>query len=157
FANIADPTKSFDALGTYNVHLTVEDNLGNTTERTLTVVVSDAALTGSAATISAIQGQAFTAVIGSFTDADAAASSTDISATIRWGDGQTSPGTVVANGASFNVLGSHTYTGVGTFTISVSIQEVMGSSLPLTSTANVADMFQPLVSALYQIVLNRTG
>jgi PKD repeat protein len=40
FAIQQNPSKIFYAPGTYQVHLTVEDNLGNTTLRTLTIVVA---------------------------------------------------------------------------------------------------------------------
>src|SRR5262249_52094837 len=82
----------------------------------------------------------------------------DFSATISWGDSQTSAGTIAANGSGgFNVSGSHTYAGPGTFTVSVSIHDVGGSSALAASTANVVDAFEPFVSALYQTVLNRGG
>src|SRR5262249_6979710 len=46
FAFGATPTRTFFALGTYNVHLSVIDNLGNVTTTTLTITISGG--TGSA-------------------------------------------------------------------------------------------------------------
>src|SRR5262249_59558764 len=70
------------------------------------------------------EGAPFTnVVLFHFSDATPAGTASDFTAVISWGDGTTSPGTVVASpGGGFDVLGSHTYaealTGA-TFAVSV--------------------------------------
>src|SRR5205807_5133084 len=72
----------------------------------------DQAITASGTTISATEGVAFTdKTVATFTDPDQASTAAEYSATIDWGDGSSSSGTVAQTGpGSFDVRGSHTYT-----------------------------------------------
>jgi hypothetical protein len=74
--------------------------------------------------------------VATFTDADPNATAASFTATIAWGDGTTSQGTVTGTG-TFSVLGTHTYTNVGTFSVTVTILDVGGSSATVTDTATV--------------------
>src|SRR5262249_55871265 len=59
-----------------------------------------------AATVTATEGAAFTGPVASFTDLDPAGTAADFTATITWGDGHDSSGTVAANSAGgFTVSG----------------------------------------------------
>src|SRR5260221_14631462 len=82
-----------------------------------TANIADAALSASANNISATEGASTgTLTVAHFTDADPAGTLTDYTATITWGDGTTSAGTIVTNaGGGFDVQGSHTYAEEGTF------------------------------------------
>jgi hypothetical protein len=64
----------------------------------------------------------------------------DISATINWGDGSSSAGTVtpVSGGGGLAVDGSHTYSGPGEYTITVNAHDVHGASAVATGTYTVA-------------------
>jgi hypothetical protein len=77
--------------------------------------------------------------VATFTDGNPNATAADFQAIITWGDGQTSPGTIVYNPAqgSFAVLGSHTYTQAGTYGTSVSIS---GGAGRVTLTSGVAEV-----------------
>jgi hypothetical protein len=70
-------------------------------------------------------------------DADPAGALADYSATINWGDGTTSPGTMVAPGSSFSVTGSHTFaaSALGPQTITVTICDAGGSCATAASQA----------------------
>ncbi len=61
------------------------------------------------------------------------------SASINWGDGSTSPGTIVANpGGGYDVRGTHTYLLSGRYTVTVIVtDEANNSSAAATSTAKV--------------------
>src|SRR5262249_37052194 len=86
------------------------------------------------------EGTPFSGMVTSFTDGNPAAAVSDFSATISWGDGTTSPGTISANNAGgFDVSGSHSYVIEGTLAFSVTITDVGGSTGTATGTANVAD------------------
>jgi hypothetical protein len=70
-------------------------------ERTL---LSDYPLTAAGLNITPVEGASFSGSVASFTDADPSPNIGDLSATITWGDGATSTGTVTADGSGgFNV------------------------------------------------------
>src|SRR5204862_2051370 len=61
----------------------------------------------------------------------------EFSATINWGDGSTSAGSVSTNGAGFKVVGSHTYASAGSYAVTVSVTDVGGSTATAQGTAIV--------------------
>jgi PKD repeat protein len=79
--------------------------------------------------------------VATFTDADPQGDPADALATIQWGDGTISAGTIQADPAGgFDVLGSHTYKEEGTYKVSVTARDLGGSSLVVASTQfRVAD------------------
>jgi hypothetical protein len=79
--------------------------------------------------------------VASFTDSNAAAVPSNFTATINWGDGTTTPGTITG-GPTFLVSGNHTYAVGGTFTVTVNISD----AAPGTGTATVLDTTTSLVS-----------
>jgi uncharacterized repeat protein (TIGR01451 family) len=102
--------------------LTVFDPV-NGTSNGVSFTSTDAPLSNLAdVPFSVVEGAAFSGTVASFTDSDPGApgdpttNPADYSATITWGDGSTSPGTIVYAGTSgnFTVTGSHTYAEEGT-------------------------------------------
>lgn len=97
------------------------------------------------AAVNAVEGQAFSGTVATFTDSDASDTSDSASkdsATISWGDGSSSAGTITSLGAGhYSVSGSHTYTDEGTPTVSVSITDPddPGGPAKTSTTATVAD------------------
>jgi hypothetical protein len=96
--------------------------------------------------------------VASFTDADGNTDPTKYTATINWGDGQSSPAAGISYdpvSQTFSVYGSHTYAEEGSFSITTSITDSDGSSTTVTSPAFVilphrvgragrlADRFEP--------------
>jgi hypothetical protein len=70
-------------------------------------------------------------------------SSANFSATIHWGDGTSSAGTVSAlGGGAYAVVGVHNYATVGRFTIATSIHDVGGSAAS-TSCSTIGFAFAP--------------
>jgi hypothetical protein len=100
---------------------------------TATVAESDS-LTGHGATISATQNQSFTATVATFTDTNVANIPGDFTATINWGDGTTSLGTVTGGNGTFSVSGTHTYASIMSFAVSVVMTD--DGSGTATATAN---------------------
>ena len=101
-------------------------------------VVADAPLTSSGTSFTTLQGESYTGVVASFTDADPNGTASDYSATIDWGTGQTSTGVITPNGSGgFNVTGTNIYSVSGTDAITVTISDVGGSSTVATSSATV--------------------
>jgi hypothetical protein len=115
--------------GTYQVSITITDPEVpfNTATVTSAAKVADAPLTASGARI--LSTNPVNAQIATFTDANSIATSADFTATIDWGDGTTpTAGTISGqSGRPFTVTGSHTYSTLGTKTVTVPIIDDGGS------------------------------
>ena len=78
------------------------------------------------------------ATVANFTSANALAIASDFTATIVWGDGTSSLGTVVAKaGGGYSVLASHTFAAKGTLTARVYITSISGATTVATSRISV--------------------
>ncbi|HUY35813.1 MAG TPA: Ig-like domain repeat protein [Pirellulales bacterium] len=110
--------------------------------------IADVPLTLTPVPTQAIQGTEGIALtnllLAQFTDANKLSQAGDFTATIQWGDGQTSVGTVSPSLVGFVVTGSHTYTGAGVDPITVTVDDRGGSqaSITMDQGADIAD--QPL-------------
>ncbi len=142
----ADPKGGFDVSGTHNygdaeegvklpVSVVVVDNGGSTSTASSFITVSDAPLTATGVTARAVEGAPFSDVIATFTDGDPYGTVNDYTASITWGDGFISNGTVAADPkGGFDVLGTHTYLAAGGFTVAVSIADAGGAGTLATSS-----------------------
>jgi hypothetical protein len=114
--------------------------------------VSPPLLAAAGRDVSAIAGQPFSGVVATITDAILGITAQSLQATITWGDGHTSAGTVSANGdGAFNVRGTNTYAQAGSYAVSVVVQDtanhqlataqgtatVLGSPLPLSTLRGI--------------------
>src|SRR5205823_2233782 len=98
------------------------------------VVVFYGQMTATGNTINATEGASFSGPVATFTEPDASALAAQYSASIDWGDGSVTSGTVSGpTGGPFTVSGSHTYATGGPHTIQVHIVDDGGS------TANTGD------------------
>jgi streptogramin lyase len=138
-------TNTYVEDGSYTASVTVADNLGNSSTATSTASVADASLSAMGLPITAMEGSVSNGAVATFTDGNPLATTGDFSATISWGDGQTSSGTITQNAGTFTVSGSNAYAEAGGYTVQVSIQDQGGSS---TSTANTATITDASLSAL---------
>jgi hypothetical protein len=111
-------------------------------------------------------GRPFTGVVATFSDADPNANAKDYTATINWGDGHLTNGTIAADGlGGFSVTGTNTYATAGAFPVSVDVADFgggpgVGGSSPtqsITNTINVLDANHSFVAALYNDFLGRTA
>ena len=102
------------------------------------LAISQAPIVASGANFSAIEGTPVAATVATFTTGDALASAADFSASVNWGDGQSSAGNVTAG---FAVSGGHTYAEEGSYRVTVTITEIADASNSAVahSTATVAD------------------
>jgi hypothetical protein len=132
-------THAYASEGSFTITLTIKDVGGSQTTATATASVADAPLTASATNVAPVEGSSFSGGVATFSDADPNAVVGDFTATITWGDGNTSAGTIVANGSSFTVTGTHTYAEEGAFATSVTITDGGGSKATVAGTATVAD------------------
>jgi PKD repeat protein len=127
--------------GKYTVGVTIKDIGGAIASTTSTATVADASLTAAAVSVTGSEGLPIaSAAVATFTDANPNATASDFTATINWGDGTSTTGTVVAqNGGGFAVDGTHTYADEGKYTVTTSIKDVGGSTASVTSEASIAD------------------
>jgi RHS repeat-associated protein len=131
-------THTYSEEGSFAVQAVVHDTDGNNFTVTSTAQVADAALSVvSTNTPSATAGTSWSGQLVTFSDADSSGTSTDYSAVIAWGDGQSSAGTIGVSGANFTVSGTHTYHQGGPFTIQVTMQDGGGASTPASITTTV--------------------
>jgi hypothetical protein len=105
------------------------------------LAISDRAITTSGTNISAAEGKPFTGTVATFTDPDTFATAGEYSATIAWGDGVTSAGTISGTGGHFKVSGTHTYAEEGVYHLTVRVTDTDNPSNTATAnpTATVAD------------------
>jgi hypothetical protein len=128
--------------GTYDLTVTVKDNLGRVASYSANAVVADAPLTVIASPIQLGEGRPFTGKVASLVDGDPRPEIADFTATIDWGDGQSSAGTLISiGGQAFDISGSHTYLEEGAYTLKITITDVGGSVGSATETVNVNDGF----------------
>jgi phospholipase C len=131
-------TNTYAEEGSDSLTIVITDGGGSKVTITSSALVADAALLASTATVTPTVGQAFTGVIAAFRDPGTDGTVNDYSATITWGDGQSSTGTIQSDGnGGFNVVGSNTYAATGNHTVAVAISDVGGSTATVGSTANV--------------------
>jgi hypothetical protein len=126
--------------GSYAVTVDVADTGGSITSVGTTATVTDAPLTAVGRTITPLENSSFVAVVASVVDANPNGTADDFSATIDWGDGVITSGSVVASGAArFDVIGSHTYGHEGLYTMHIAIADVGGASCAAVSVADARD------------------
>ena len=138
------PSHTYTEEGTYNGVLTATNGAGLTSTTPFTVSVADAPLNATGRTI--VASNPVSPTVASFIDTDTTNTfgdsnqdPTDYTATINWGDGNTTAGTIVPNGTGFDVTGTHTYSAadLGPQTLSIHICDVGGACADATSNLTV--------------------
>jgi cyclophilin family peptidyl-prolyl cis-trans isomerase len=139
--------------GSYPVGVAITDTTTGvtaTTSTTATVTTPFSNVTG--VSVSGTEGTSTGSLeVASFDFADTSVSNTDFTASINWGDGNTTTGTVNGSNGSFTVDGSNTYAEAGVYDVQVTItyngasnsssspQTVTGDMGLATTTATLAD------------------
>jgi uncharacterized repeat protein (TIGR01451 family) len=100
-----------------------------------TTVVSPP-LVGSGVPLQGLEGAALGGVmVATFTHASGLQPAGAFTASIAWGDGTTSPGTVVQDAGGYTVQGSHTYTDEGSYKVAVTVAgDGVTATFPSTAT-----------------------
>lgn len=94
-------------------------------------------------TIRPVEGAEFTSTVATFTDEVTRAVPADYVATITWGDGAVSAGTITGSGGSYAIAGTHTYEQYRTYPIEVDLRTVPAGQL---ATNHVVTATSALVS-----------
>jgi hypothetical protein len=133
--------------GDYSISIQIFDAGGASATASDSVHVVPVGISATGTTVNATEGQSFTAVVANFLDANPSLGPSDFSATITWGDGTTSAGTIAPNGSGgFSVTGTYTYGTEGSEAISVVIRDNAGGMAQANSTVLIADSV-PVVHA----------
>ena len=127
----------WETYGTPTVFVDIQDAGGSESIATTNVTVADANINPSAASPVFTEGSSSQQTVATFADDNSFATAGQFTATIDWGDGDTTSGTVVADEGGFDVLGTHSYAHAGNPTISVMINSGGGSTANVDSTATV--------------------
>ena len=142
--------------GSYTLTVTISDVGGASATVKPIATVGDAALSATAVPVVATEGTTFNGTVATFADANPAGPTGDYTATIDWGDG--SPLTTVsgsaftsAAGGVFSVPSSHVYSAGGTASVTVTIDDIGGSSVTVGSQAAITPLpSQGAGATLYQ-------
>jgi len=123
--------------GQYDVLADVRDDAPGVAEDTATSTANVGLYNGAGATLNGTEGTAVSGTTATFTDGDTADAASAFSASIDWGDGTTTTGTVTGSNGSFSVQGTHAYSDEGNFTTTTSVTRTVDNS-KLTITGSVA-------------------
>lgn len=117
--------------GVFTLTATVTAGTTATSTGSITVAEHDV-LAAQGTTLIAAAGQTLANVkVASFTDTDTTAPASEFVATIDWGDGTTSPGTITGSNGLFAINGGHTYAAASQNSITVTVSD----DAPGTATA----------------------
>jgi uncharacterized delta-60 repeat protein len=138
------------------IHITDQD--GSTAAASDTVTIADATLMAVGTTLQLAEGAPFSGQVATFTDANPNALLTNFTqgsggASIDWGDGSTSNGTITQPGAvgtEFIVSGNHTYSEEGTRTITVTITDAGSGSAAASDPVTITDASLAAMAASLQ-------
>ena len=148
--------------GTDNYQVTIDDASGNSATATGTVQVTAAMLVAHALPVESDGLSVDGANVAAFIDTGGADPLANYSATIDWGDGSTTSGTIGSGvspldaslaGAYFTVAGSHSYAATGDYTFSVTISDTDGSQATVQGMAHVAQ--SPLLATGVPVVVTK--
>jgi hypothetical protein len=142
-----EASHTYTTTGNFSVLTTVNDFAGSSTTSTSSVVVSSSSLQQiTAAPINAVEGLPFTGNVASFTDPNPGNTAASFTATIDWGNGDVTAGTVVGTGPSYTVTAvdpvshhGYAYPEEGIYNVTVSVAGPAGANFTAFTTANVAD------------------
>ncbi len=135
-------THTYASPGTYPVMVTLSDDAPGTATATVTSTARVAmGLSVIASPFTIPEGKPFNGTVATFSDSDTSKTAASFTATIDWGDGTTSAGTVVGSSGSFTVNGQHTYADEGSFTFTVTVTETGpgGATASSMATATVTE------------------
>jgi hypothetical protein len=131
----------YTAEQTYATTITVTntaDQAATALTGAITVTEADVFAVTTAPAIAAMAGLAYTGTVATFSDSYTANTAADLVATIVWGDGTSSAGTVTDVNGAIAVAGSHVYAALGSDAVSVTLRDADGTASAVASgTATV--------------------
>ncbi|MDB5352492.1 MAG: hypothetical protein JWN86_3739 [Planctomycetota bacterium] len=142
--------KAYDLSGSYPIGVIVTSPGGTQVQTGTTLTVTAAPITTTSLPINGISKTSMTAIpVASFTTPNPHAKASTYSATINWGDGQTTAGTVAANGlGAFLVTGDHLYAEGGSFAVAVTLTGSGRIVGVVNDTATIGDLLTPITGGV---------
>lgn len=126
--------------GTFAMSVSVMDRGGKGATTATNAGVAAATIVAQGAVVAATEANQVTEVVAKFTHGNLFALPSQFSATIAWGDGTSSAGTIEYDPVEgFVVLGTKTFANVGTYAKSVQVSESGGGKATVAGSAVVAD------------------
>jgi N-acetylneuraminic acid mutarotase len=141
---------TYSVASSYPLSVSIADTDGAGTVVNGSAAISVAPPVVSAASINAVEGNAFSGLVGSFTNPDPTQPASTFTASIDWGDGHTTSGTVSGSGGSFSVSGAHTFADEGSFVTGISVSHAGVATQSASGSATVSDA--PLVATGVSII-----
>ncbi|MGH7134984.1 MAG: TIGR03118 family protein, partial [Pirellulales bacterium] len=128
----------YGTVGQYALSVRLVDTQNSTATASGSVSVSAARLVFGSTAPTATEGLQFSGAVATFTDQDGNPNPFIYQATIDWGDGTTTAGTVTGAGSdSFTVNGTHTYASQGSEPMTITVNDFDGSTGTAHITASV--------------------
>ncbi len=143
-----EASHTYTSGGSFTVAALISEIGGAQLTETTPITVTGSSLQQiTAAPISAVVGVPFTGTVASFTDPNPSDTASEFSATINWGNGDSTAGTVESVGSGAFIVTavdpvSHngfTYTSVGTYNVTISVTGPNSTKFTAFTTATVAD------------------
>jgi hypothetical protein len=95
----------------------------------------------SGATFNATSGSNAPVMVSTFSDTDPGATLSDFSATVKWGDGSTSPGNIAlilaGSNPTYSISATHAYASAGSYDVTVQITETRNNLVDFVHSAAV--------------------
>ncbi|MGH7137873.1 MAG: DUF4214 domain-containing protein, partial [Pirellulales bacterium] len=128
---------------TYTIKVTIADVGGSTATATSTATITEPSITLSPLAVSGFERSSLANVaVATFTHGNGVEAAGNFAATIDWGDGTVSTGTVSESGTIYTVSGSHTYLDEGSFKIAVHVSDDSASA-DATASATIKEELLP--------------
>ncbi|HEV3345215.1 MAG TPA: right-handed parallel beta-helix repeat-containing protein, partial [Pirellulales bacterium] len=128
----------------------------NSSSASITVVAR--ALSATGLSVTATEGRQFSGVVATFTDSDAQDLAGDFSATVNWGDGNTSTGSIgLGTDNIYTVSASHTYAEDGAKAAMITIAHDSSTTVTTTASLTVSDPAVVAVPATLTAVESAAG
>jgi len=160
-----DGTHLYAEEGPHNFSITVTDDGGKTATITGTANVATVPIV---ATDTAVSGFEFTPLnnvtVATFTHANGLEPASEFTATIDWGDGTSSSGTVTLSGTNYSVSGSHTYSDEKSYSVTVRVVDAAASATIAVKATILEELLpggtrgtadQRFISEVYRDLLDR--
>ncbi|HVX13764.1 MAG TPA: TIGR03118 family protein [Pirellulales bacterium] len=136
-------THSYNDYGTDGIAVTISDPGSTITVNSTADIADGNMLSATGMPLSLREGSPYSGPVATFSDTIGATPASQFAATIDWGDGTMTTGTVTGSAGGFTIAGAHTYLDEGPFTVTTSVHDIGGTaSADAQATATVADVNQ---------------
>ncbi len=125
---------------TYYYRATAVSNVGNSDASPVIAAVTQAQpdqITAHGLALVAAKGQLFSNPVATFTDANATTGASAFTATISWGNGRSTTGTITGSNGAFTISGVHLFAALGNDQVRITITGPNSTDVVITSEVRV--------------------